>query len=132
MKLDLIIINQVIEHIPEPDILLKKLTTKFTQNGLIIISFPNVNSFWKFLFKEKWINWHVPYHLHHFKGKNFERLLNKCGFQTIKKHSITPNVWELMQIRNILKPIINIGHKNNQWISNTTSNKINKNIYSKL
>ena len=109
IKFDLIIMNQIIEHIPEPDILLKKLTTKLTQNGLIIISFPNVNSFWKFLFKEKLINWHVPYHLHHFKGKNFERLLNKCGFQTIKKDSITPNVWSLMQIRNIPKPIIKIG-----------------------
>ena len=132
MKFDLIIMNQVIEHIPEPDILLKKLSTNLNQNGLIIISFPNVNSFWKFLFKEKWINWHVPYHLHHFKGKNFERLLNKCGFQTIKKDSITPNVWSLMQIRNIPKPIIKIGQKNNQWISNNSSKKINQNIYSKL
>ena len=44
--------NQVIEHIPEPDILLKKLTTKLTKSGLIIISLPNVNSFWRLLFKE--------------------------------------------------------------------------------
>ncbi len=124
-KFNLIVLNQVIEHIPEPDILLKKLTTKLTKNGLIIISFPNVNSFWRFLFKEKWINWHVPYHLHHFKEKNFGRLLSKCGFQIIKKKSITPNIWSLMQIRNILKPI-KIGEKNQQWITYNRRNSNHK------
>ena len=128
IQFDLIVLNQVIEHIPEPDILLKKLTQKLTKNGVIIISFPNVNSFWRFLFKKRWINWHIPYHLHHFKGKNFIRLLDKCGFQLIKKNSITPNIWTLMQIRNILSTI-QIGEKNNQWISHNYSNKINKNIF---
>lgn len=125
IKFDLIILNQVIEHIPEPDILLKRLTTKLTKNGLLIISFPNVNSIWRFLFRERWINWHVPYHLHHFKAKNFSILLNKCGFQIIKKKSITPYVWSLMQIRNILKPI-QIGEKNEKWMSYKPSNTINK------
>ena len=129
-KFDIIVMNQVIEHIPEPDVLLKKLTTKLKKDGLIIISLPNVNSFWRFLFKEKWINWHVPYHLHHFKGKNFCRLVNKCGFKIIKKNSITPNVWSLMQIRNILKPI-KIGEKNNQWMAHNSSNKINKKFLNK-
>ena len=124
-KFNLIVLNQVIEHIPEPDILLKKLTTKLTKNGLIIISFPNVNSFWRFLFKERWINWHVPYHLHHFKEKNFGRLLSKCGFNIIKKKSITPNIWTLMQLRTIRKSIL-IGEKNNQWITDNRFNSTNK------
>ena len=125
IKFDLITLNQVIEHIPEPDILLSRLINKLTKNGVIIISFPNVNSFWRFLFKERWINWHVPYHLHHFKRKNFCRLLNKCGFQIIKKKSITPNIWSLMQIRNILNPI-KIGEKNKQWMTYNSLNSINK------
>ena len=33
-KFDLIVMNQVIEHIPEPDILLKRLTNKLTKNGV--------------------------------------------------------------------------------------------------
>ena len=68
------------------------------------------------------------------KGKNFGRLLKKCGFQIIKKNSITPNIWSLMQIRKILKPI-EIGEKNNQWITHDSSNKVNKtnkNIFNNL
>ncbi len=131
---DLIVLNQVIEHIPEPDLLLKKLTNNLTRKGLIIISLPNVDSFWRFLFKEKWINWHVPYHIHHFKEKNFERILNKCGLKIIKSRSITPNIWSLMQIRTLFHKN-KIREKNNQWISSNQSNLINKNdnfLYIKL
>ena len=131
---NLIVLNQVIEHIPEPDILLKSLNTKLIKDGLIIISFPNINSFWRFLFKEKWINWHVPYHLHHFNEKNFTKLIKKCGFQIIKKKSITPNIWTLMQLRTIRKSIL-IGEKNNQWITDNrfnTTNKTDKTIFNKL
>ncbi len=125
ISFNLIVLNQVIEHIPEPDTLLESLNTKLTKDGLIIISLPNINSFWRFLFKEKWINWHVPYHLHHFNDKNFIRLINKCGFQIIKKKSVTPNIWSLMQIRNILNPI-KIGEKNKQWMTENSLNSINK------
>ena len=125
ISFNLIVLNQVIEHIPEPDVLLKSLNTNLIKDGLIIISFPNINSFWRFLFKEKWINWHVPYHLHHFNDKNFTKMIKKCGFQIIKKKSITPNIWSLMQIRNILNPI-KIGEKNKQWTTYNLLNSINK------
>ena len=111
---DLIVLNQVIEHIPDPDILLKRLTNNLKKNGMIIISIPNVNSFWRFFFKEKWINWHVPYHLHHFKEKNFMRMLDKCSLEIIKSKSITPNIWSLMQIRTLFQKS-KIREKNNLW-----------------
>ena len=117
---DLIVLNQVIEHIPEPDLLLQKLRNNLTKKGLIIISIPNVNSFWRFLFREKWINWHVPYHLHHFNKKNFIKMIDKCGLKIIKSRSITPNIWTLMQIRTLIKTN-KIREKNNQWISNKKS-----------
>ena len=79
ISFNLIVLNQVIEHIPEPDTLLESLNTKLTKDGLIIISLPNINSFWRFLFKEKWINWHVPYHLHHFNDKNFIASLGRSA-----------------------------------------------------
>ena len=60
------------------------------------------------------------------KKKISRRLLKKCGFKIIKKKSITPNIWSLMQIRNIRKPI-KIGEKNKQWITYNRFNSINKN-----
>ena len=38
-----------------------------------------------------------------------------------------PNVWSLMQIKNILKTV-QIGEKNNQWMPNNYSGKIDKKI----
>ena len=91
---DLIVLNQVIEHIPEPDLLLKKLTNNLKRSGLMIISLPNVDSFWRFLFKDKWINWHVPYHLHHFKEKNFEYEGVLSELKDEKNILFTNNFWE--------------------------------------
>ena len=93
---------------------------------MIIISIPNVNSFWRFFFKEKWINWHVPYHLHHFKEKNFMRMLDKCSLEIIQRKSITPNIWSLMQIRTLFQKS-KIREKNNLWISNKNSVLMKKN-----
>ena len=73
--------NQVLEHFPDPDIGLKVLTKKLKTNGKIIIVIPNANSLWKIgPIGRKWINWHVPYHLHHFNEKNFRKMINRCGF----------------------------------------------------
>ncbi len=118
---DVIIMNQVLEHFPDPDLSLKKLEKNLKSNGKMIIVIPNSNSFWKFLTGIKWINWHVPYHLHHFNERNFRIMINKCNFKVTKKKTITPNIWTIMQIKSIFKRPIK-GKPNKIW-----SVKINQN-----
>ena len=97
---DLIVMNQVLEHIPEPDKCLKLIKRKLTNKGRIIIVIPNKESLWQKISREKWINWHIPYHLHHFDSKSFEKMANKCGFKITSFKTITPNIWSILQIRN--------------------------------
>jgi len=66
---DLIIMNQVIEHFPEPDKSLELIKKRLSPYGRIIMIFPNKGSLWQKLTRSKWINWHIPYHLHHFDKK---------------------------------------------------------------
>jgi SAM-dependent methyltransferase len=96
---DLIVMNQVIEHLPDPDLALQILRDRLTPNGRMVLVFPNTNSLWRRLSGSRWINWHIPYHLHHFNLKNFERMVNQCGLQIVRSRTITPNVWTLLQLR---------------------------------
>lgn len=96
---DLIVMNQVIEHLSEPDLALKSLRERLKPNGRIVLVFPNTASMWRRLFGRRWINWHVPYHLHHFNLKNFKRMVTRCGFEVVRSRTITPNVWTVLQIR---------------------------------
>jgi SAM-dependent methyltransferase len=96
---DLIVMNQVIEHLPEPDLALEMLRERLTPNGRMVLVFPNTSSLWRRLSGNRWINWHIPYHLHHFDRKSFERMARHCGFEVVRARTITPNVWTLLQLR---------------------------------
>lgn len=96
---DLVVLNQVIEHLPDPALTLERLRPLLKKDGRIILGFPNVGSFWRKLYRDRWINWHVPYHLHHFNRSGFELMVVRLGYKVRSVRTITPNLWTLIQIR---------------------------------
>lgn len=96
---DLVVMNQVIEHLPDPDLALQTLRERLAPNGRMVLVFPNTASLWRRLSGSRWINWHIPYHLHHFDRKNFQRMVKHCGLEVVRSRTITPNVWTLLQLR---------------------------------
>ncbi|MGO8126718.1 class I SAM-dependent methyltransferase, partial [Rhizobium ruizarguesonis] len=61
-----IVLNQVIEHVPDPLAILAALRDRLNRGGRVVLAFPNTVSFHRKLWKERWINWHIPYHQNHF------------------------------------------------------------------
>jgi 2-polyprenyl-3-methyl-5-hydroxy-6-metoxy-1,4-benzoquinol methylase len=98
-QFDLVVLNQVIEHMPEPGLILDRLRSRLKPKGRIILVFPNIESIWCRLFGKRWINWHVPYHLHHFNRSGFVRMATRLGYQVKSVRTITPNLWTMLQIR---------------------------------
>lgn len=96
---DLIVMNQVIEHLPDPDLALQILRERLVPNGRMVLVLPNTASLWRHLSGNRWINWHIPYHLHHFDRKSFERMVQHCRLEIVHSRTITPNVWTLLQLR---------------------------------
>jgi len=101
-RFDLIVMNQVIEHLPDPDAALRQLTHRLASGGRLLLVMPNTESVWKRLFGRRWINWHVPYHQHHFNKKSFIEMAQSCGLKVVRTRTVTPNVWTLLQIRSML------------------------------
>lgn len=113
-RFDLIVLNQVIEHLPEPDISLCALRKRLSQDGRMVLVFPNVASLWRRISGGHWINWHIPYHLHHFDRMHFEQMLVHCGLEITSSRTITPNVWTVLQLRAFFyKP--RLGEPNPAW-----------------
>lgn len=96
---DLISMNQVIEHIPDLPALLGGLKDRLVAGGKVAVAFPNVDSLSRRLFGRRWINWHVPYHLHHFNRRSFRRLCECHGWRITRWRTATPDVWTLLQLR---------------------------------
>jgi SAM-dependent methyltransferase len=98
IQFDLVVMNQVIEHIPQPDMVLSAVHARLMPAGRVIMVFPNVGSIWRRLSGYRWINWHVPYHLHHFTKNTFSQMAQRCGFRIVRVRTVTPNLWSVLQI----------------------------------
>jgi SAM-dependent methyltransferase len=96
---DLIVLNQVIEHVPDPLALLRTVRSRLKPDGRVILSFPNTASVPAGRSGIRWINWHVPYHQHHFNRTSFARLAARAGYEVSDVRTITPNLWTLLQWR---------------------------------
>jgi len=126
-KFDLIILNQVIEHIPDPSTLINTLLNHLKNNGRIILSFPNSNSFYANFFKRKWINWHIPYHLHHFNLESSVKYFQNLGWSIDFKKCITPNLWTIIQSK-VYWEEISLGNKSIFWSSFSNTKLIKKDL----
>jgi SAM-dependent methyltransferase len=96
---DLIVLNQVIEHVPDPVALLKLVRGRLRAGGKVILGTPNSGSLNKMISGRKWINWHIPYHLHHYNKASFARIAEQAGYQVLSVRTITPNLWTVLQLR---------------------------------
>jgi 2-polyprenyl-3-methyl-5-hydroxy-6-metoxy-1,4-benzoquinol methylase len=98
---DYILVQQVIEHEPEPRHLLLEIKERLNKNGQVILSFPNVGALYRYIFHEKWLHWHPPYHINHFSRKSVILLAEQCGFTILKIRTVTPDVWMTYQLRTL-------------------------------
>ena len=133
INFDLISLNQVLEHVPDVHNFLKLLRSRLSSGGKIFIIVPNVNSIFRKIFQKYWINWHVPYHQHHFSNDSLLLLFRKSGYRVLKKKTITPNLWTEIQVRNNM--IVNrFGAHQYSWKNSTRieCNSISVKLINKL
>lgn len=84
---DLISLNNVIEHLPNPFLFLKKIKTLLNSNGKIIIVTPNSNSIGFRIFKQKWYHLDPGRHIYIFNDQNIKSILKRSGFKVkVIKH----------------------------------------------
>jgi 2-polyprenyl-3-methyl-5-hydroxy-6-metoxy-1,4-benzoquinol methylase len=91
---DTVIVNNVIEHFINPDLVLQKLNLIMKSQSKLLIITPNANSLERSLFGKYWAGFHAPRHTFIFNPKNIEMLLSQNGFShiTIYKES-DPAQW---------------------------------------
>jgi SAM-dependent methyltransferase len=99
VEFDLIVLNQVIEHVPDPVALLKLVRGRLKPGGKVVLGTPNSGSLNKMISGRKWLNWHIPYHLHHYNKKSFARIAEQAGYDVVSIRTITPNLWTILQFR---------------------------------
>lgn len=85
-SLDAITLLHVFEHLTEPKETLQIISKILKKKGLLVMSFPNIDSFQSKIFKGRWLHLDPPRHLFFFKPLDFAKLMKGCGFQLIEEN----------------------------------------------
>lgn len=64
---------QVFEHLTEPRETLENISRIIKKDGILVISFPNINSLQSKIFKWRWFHLDPPRHLFFFKPSDFKK-----------------------------------------------------------
>ena len=92
---DMFILNQVIEHVPYPDRLLRMLADALAPGGYIAIETPDTDSVDARLFAGRyWGGYHFPRHMVLFDQTNLRTLVERCGLHVVQSaHLASPAFW---------------------------------------
>ena len=81
---DLITLWHVLEHLPDPEEILKKIFNLLNKSGHLIIAVPNVYSLDKDYYCANWAGFDVPRHLWHFSTPFLINFARKYNFELIR------------------------------------------------
>ncbi len=82
---DVVVLNYVIEHLPDPKVILKKIKKILKYKGLLLITTPNFESVNSIIFRSYWFPLETPRHLYLFTSETFKKLLFSIGGFRIRK-----------------------------------------------
>jgi len=81
---DLVTLWDVIEHVPDPQAVLRTIRRLLKPTGHLLLETQNVASRWARLLGRRWHHYKHHEHLYHFTPATIRRLLDDCGFRALE------------------------------------------------
>lgn len=115
---DLIMANQVLEHVQDPDVWLAKLARVLAPEGIACIALPNFDNFFRFVMgvRDPFIT--PPYHLNFFNRRTLQRLARRHGLALIQAdwHTHIAHDTIVRRVAVPLRPFATAGARPFGWV----------------
>ncbi|MBC6365725.1 class I SAM-dependent methyltransferase [Algoriphagus sp. AK58] len=103
---DLLALNHVLEHLPQPMVLLEKLVeSNLSSNGLLYIEVPRADSWQANIAGNHWMHWDIPKHLTHWTEPVLVGQLEKLGFSLVGKREYSVHLGVLGMLQGLLSSV---------------------------
>lgn len=80
---DVITLNHVLEHMLDPSGELREVHRILKDDGILLISTPNIDSLQFKICKERWLGLDLPRHIYHYSPGTITAILEKSGFNIV-------------------------------------------------
>lgn len=100
---DMIFMSHSLEHLPSPADALQQVNALLKDDGLLVVSVPNVNSLEVKLFGWWWFGWDPPRHFYHFGKTTLTALLAQTGFEVRQFRTGVKTVFFMESIERVWK-----------------------------
>lgn len=81
---DAVILDNVLEHVPDPSVFMRKVMAILKPGGYVFGTTPNYNSIDRFVFRKYWGGFHMPRHIYLFNPNNLEMFMKKMEASEVK------------------------------------------------
>lgn len=78
---DLVVLFQTLEHLPEPEVVVRRCAEMLRPGGRIVVAVPNFASWQSRALRRAWFHLDPPRHLSHFTERSLRQLLQAAGFR---------------------------------------------------
>lgn len=102
-KFDVITLRHLLEHIADPAQVLRKIRTLLKEDGVLLITVPNIRCMGRMIFQENW-EWILPWHLHFYHPQTLPRLLRNANFEPVRMYQMPSPLWYSHALINTLGP----------------------------
>lgn len=86
---DVVAMSQVIEHVPDPVLLLQECRRVLRVGGRLVLSTPNARSVAHRAYGRHWRGLEPPRHLYVFSPSALERCARECGFRELRRFTLS-------------------------------------------
>jgi 2-polyprenyl-3-methyl-5-hydroxy-6-metoxy-1,4-benzoquinol methylase len=122
---DYVTMDQVIEHVTDPQQILRDISTILKPGGYAILGTPNANGWGVHLFGSRWVSWHIPYHLQFFSQSSMELAAKQAGFSLESVKTVTSSDYLYLQWNHLaFRPTP--GNRSQFWAPDKKSGKVRK------
>ena len=94
---DYVTMDQVIEHVTDPILMLHGMVRILKPGGTAILSTPNAGGWGAKFFGRRWINWHSPYHVQFFSRRSIRLAAEQAGLVLEEVKTTTNSEWLFYQ-----------------------------------
>lgn len=94
---DYVTLDQVAEHVADPQAMFVAVAKVLKPGGFAIVTTPNARSIGARIFGQKWLNWHVPYHVQFYSRKSLKLAASQAGLRVQELRTVTASSWQLYQ-----------------------------------